>query len=81
MFDDGYPTRPVDQKGAHVGGCGAGWNQRSFGVTLAGGLDPAGKPVNNFSKKQFRSLTVSNLRAINGLQGDVLQPGQELKLA
>lgn len=170
MFDDGFPTRPVDQKGAHVGGCGAGWNKRSFGVTLAGGLDQAGKPENNFSKKQFRTLvrliraflkshdtpelvnimghrdlirqtgaspkacpcfdvadflveykinvdedaliseqessplllpetytvkpgdslwkiaktygvTVSHLRALNGLQGDVLQPGQELKLA
>ena len=56
MFDDGFPTRPVEQKGAHVGGCGAGWNQRSFGATLAGGLDEAGRPENNFSKKQFRSL-------------------------
>jgi N-acetylmuramoyl-L-alanine amidase len=57
MFDEGFPTRPVDQKGAHVGGCGPGWNKRSFGVTLAGGLDSNGSPENNFTKKQFRTLT------------------------
>lgn len=56
MFDEGFPTRPVGQKGAHVGGCGAGWNKRSFGVTLVGGLDEAGQPENNFTKKQFRTL-------------------------
>ena len=56
MFDDGFPTRPVDQKGAHVGGCGAGWNKRSFGATLAGGLDESGRPENNFTKKQFNTL-------------------------
>lgn len=57
MYDDGFPTRPIDQKGAHVGGCGPGWNQRSFGVTLAGGLDESGNPQDNFTKKQFRTLT------------------------
>ncbi len=56
MSDDGFPTRPVEQKGAHVGGCGVGWNKRSFGVTLAGGLDESGQPENNFTKKQFRTL-------------------------
>ncbi len=56
MFDDGYPTRAVDQKGAHVGGCGAGWNKRSFGATLAGGLDRAGRPEENFTKRQYRTL-------------------------
>lgn len=57
MKDNGFPTRAVDQKGAHVGGCGPGWNGRSFGVTLAGGLDASGDPENNFTKKQFRTLT------------------------
>ena len=56
MFDDGYPTRAVDKKGAHVGGCGAGWNKRSFGATLAGGLDESGRPENNFTKRQFNTL-------------------------
>ncbi len=56
MFDGGFPTRRVDQKGAHVGGCGAGWNKRSFGVTLAGGLDANGQPEDNFTKKQYRML-------------------------
>ncbi len=56
MFDDGNPTRAVDQKGAHVGGCGAGWNRRSFGATLAGGLDTSGNPEDNFTKKQYRTL-------------------------
>lgn len=56
MFDDGFSTRRVDQKGAHVGGCGQGWNKRSFGVTLAGGLDSSGNPENNFTVKQFRTL-------------------------
>ncbi|RKZ70616.1 MAG: hypothetical protein DRQ44_00055 [Gammaproteobacteria bacterium] len=57
MYDEDFPTRLVDQKGAHVGGCGPGWNKRSFGVTLAGGLDDDNNPENNFTKKQFRTLT------------------------
>jgi len=56
MHDKGFPTRAVGSKGAHVGGCGAGWNRRSFGVTLAGGLDRAGQPQDNFTKPQYRSL-------------------------
>ena len=56
MADQGFPTRATGEKGAHVGGCGAGWNQRSFGVTLAGGLDESGQPENNFTRKQFRTL-------------------------
>jgi len=56
MFDEGFKARPVDQKGAHVGGCGPGWNERSFGAVLAGGLDKNGKPQNNFTKRQFKTL-------------------------
>lgn len=56
MFDQGFPTRPVDQKGAHVGGCGPGWNNRSFGVTLAGGLDENGRAQDNFTRKQYLTL-------------------------
>ena len=56
MFDDGFPTRPLEKTGAHVGGCGPGWNTRSFGVSLAGGVDEANRPENNFTKKQFQTL-------------------------
>ena len=56
MFDEGFPTRPIDKTGAHVGGCGKGWNKRSFGVTLAGGVDKDNKPENNFTDEQFDSL-------------------------
>jgi N-acetylmuramoyl-L-alanine amidase len=56
MFDQGFPTRAVDQKGAHVGGCGPGWNKRSFGVSLAGGLDASGRPQDNFTRSQYKTL-------------------------
>ncbi|MCP4108619.1 MAG: hypothetical protein GY749_24235 [Desulfobacteraceae bacterium] len=39
LRDNGYPTRHVTEQGAHVGDCGTGWNRRSFGVSLAGGVD------------------------------------------
>ena len=54
--DDGAPTRPFDQVGSHVGGCGPGWNSRSFGVTLVGGVDQHNKPENNFTAAQFDTL-------------------------
>jgi len=56
MHDDGLPTRPIDKVGAHVGGCGRGWNRRSFGVTLVGGVDENNKPENNFTLAQFDTL-------------------------
>lgn len=56
MYDDGYPARPLEKTGAHVGGCGAGWNSRSFGVTLAGGVGRDGRPENNFKRAQFATL-------------------------
>jgi N-acetylmuramoyl-L-alanine amidase len=56
MHDDGFPTRAMDKTGAHVGGCGRGWNQRSFGVTLVGGVDKSNKPENNFTLAQFDTL-------------------------
>jgi LysM repeat protein len=56
MDDTASPTRPVDKTGAHVGGCGPGWNKRSFGVSLVGGIDEHNKPENNFTEAQFDSL-------------------------
>lgn len=54
--DDGFPTRPIGEQGAHVGDCGAGWNGRSFGVCLIGGIDDVGRPQNNFTAAQFQTL-------------------------
>ena len=56
MFDEGFPTRPLNKTGAHVSGCGSGWNSRSFGVSLAGGRSKSGRSENNFTKLQFRTL-------------------------
>lgn len=50
------PGRDEDSIGAHV----EGYNARSIGVCMVGGVDangPAGKPVNNFTPAQFTSLT------------------------
>jgi N-acetylmuramoyl-L-alanine amidase len=55
-FKGGYPTRRLDEVPAHVGDCGRGWNQRSIGVCLVGGVNAKGMPENNFTDKQWRSL-------------------------
>jgi hypothetical protein len=57
LYDKGYPARPVTNAGAHVGGCGPGWNRRSFGVCLAGGVDENNEPENNFMDIQFNNLS------------------------
>ena len=54
--DNGYPCRPFNKKGAHVGNCGPGWNARSFGVVLIGGVDDKGEPVDNFPDVQKEAL-------------------------
>lgn len=54
--DDGYFTRPIGQQGAHVGDCGPGWNGRSFGVSLAGGVDEDNRPDCNFTPVQMSTL-------------------------
>jgi LysM repeat protein len=54
----GHPTRPYGKRGAHVGDCGVGWNTRSVGVCLAGGVASDGKtPEDNFTEDQFRTLS------------------------
>lgn len=47
--EDGRPHNVV---GAHV----EGFNSRSLGICLAGGIDDKGKPENNFTPEQFNSL-------------------------
>lgn len=44
--------RALDAIGAHV----EGWNSRTLGICLAGGIDANGKAENNFTDDQFVSL-------------------------
>ncbi len=55
-YDSGCSARPFNRKGAHVGGCGRGWNSRSMGVSLVGGLNDAGQPDSNFTNEQYDAL-------------------------
>ncbi|MEO0991661.1 MAG: N-acetylmuramoyl-L-alanine amidase [Pseudomonadota bacterium] len=55
--DMGALTRPIGRTGAHVGNCGPGWNRRSFGVSLVGGVDSGNRPENNMTDAQFESLS------------------------
>jgi N-acetylmuramoyl-L-alanine amidase len=54
--DRGHKMRDFKLAGAHVGNVGKGWNSRSFGVVLAGGVDNDNRPVNNFTEAQWASL-------------------------
>ncbi len=54
--DLGFKARPFNRQGAHVGGCGQGWNARSLGVSLAGGLDGENRPDDNFTNEQYDVL-------------------------
>lgn len=44
--------RPLDSIGAHA----QGYNDRSIGICLIGGINKNGQSVNNFTKAQFHSL-------------------------
>lgn len=44
--------RPVDVVGSHV----KGWNERSVGVCLVGGVDAKGQPEANFTPAQMAKL-------------------------
>lgn len=53
----GHRCRPFGQPGAHVGGCGPGWNQRSIGICLIGGVKEDGRtPEDNFTPEQYDAL-------------------------
>jgi N-acetyl-anhydromuramyl-L-alanine amidase AmpD len=54
--ESGHRCRPLDRAGAHVGDCGPGWNRRSIGVCLAGGVDTNNRPANNFTDAQWKAL-------------------------
>lgn len=44
--------RPLSRSGAHA----AGYNSRSIGVALVGGVDANNRPENNFTNQQFSAL-------------------------
>lgn len=46
------PGRPLTAMGAHV----RGYNDRSIGICLVGGLDQNGNPKDNFTPEQLNSL-------------------------
>lgn len=52
----GNRCRPLSKAGAHVGDCGTGWNKRSIGICMAGGIDKKGKSEDNFTDAQYQSL-------------------------
>lgn len=54
--DKGHLMRDYRLAGAHVGHVGPGWNSRSFGIVLAGGVDENNKPVNNFTDAQWKAF-------------------------
>jgi len=54
----GARCRPLEKAGAHVGDCGSGWNGRSIGICMAGGVDDDLKPEDNFTDEQYTSLEI-----------------------
>ena len=53
---NGDRCRPLDKSGAHVGDCGPGWNKRSIGICLIGGIDEDGEPDFNYTPAQLHAL-------------------------
>lgn len=53
----GSRCRPLEKAGAHVGDCGSGWNNRSIGICLIGGVNKKLQPEDNFTEEQFTTLT------------------------
>jgi N-acetyl-anhydromuramyl-L-alanine amidase AmpD len=47
--------RNINAIGAHV----VGYNHKSVGVCLVGGMDRKGKPENNFTKEQWATLLIT----------------------
>lgn len=61
--------RPLNMAGAHV----EGYNGKSIGICMAGGIDKNGKPENNFTEDQFQALAllILELRAQGYDRADV----------
>ena len=56
------PGRQINERGAHV----RGFNDKSLGIALVGGLDDNGKPCSNYRPAQMVSLSnhLAHLRGI-----------------
>jgi len=54
--EGGFKARKLTEPGAHVGGCGRGWNSKTIGICLIGGVDGDGKAENNFTEAQMDAL-------------------------
>ena len=65
--DSGFRARPIGDAGAHVGDCGPGWNGRSFGISMAGGVreDDPEKPENNLMAVQLETLRTGIVRFLS----------------
>lgn len=63
------PGRDINERGAHV----RGFNSRSIGIALVGGLDDDGKPCANFRPAQMVALS-NQLEYLRGIYpfGEVL---------
>lgn len=53
---NGDRCRPLSRAGAHVGDCGPGWNKRSVGICMVGGVNAKGQPEENFTPEQWSTL-------------------------
>ncbi|MEL6509026.1 MAG: LysM peptidoglycan-binding domain-containing protein [Pseudomonadota bacterium] len=53
----GHRTRAIGKAGAHVGGCGPGWNRICLGICMIGGVKEDGRtPQDNFTPEQWAAL-------------------------
>ncbi len=68
--DMGALTRPIGKSGAHVGNCGPGWNKRSFGISLVGGVDASNRPQHNATSRQMDTLAKGLRRFLELYPGD-----------
>ncbi len=48
--------RPISRQGAHVGKPRPGWNRRSIGICMIGGVDKENEPADNYTKAQYAAL-------------------------
>lgn len=53
---EGFKCRPFSRAGAHVGDCGPGWNARSLGICLIGGVNADMEAEDNFTPEQRATL-------------------------